>query len=528
MAANRLIDELYRCVMPADGSALGDDELLGRYVEQRDEMALAALVRRHAPMVWGVCLRALRDHHEAEDAFQATFLVLVRKAESVSPRGMVGNWLYGVAHQATLQARRALGRRRTRESPLTHLPHPPAAPPAEVFSEGEELDRALVVLPAIYRAVVVLCDLEGRTRKEAAAQLGVPEGTVGGRLARARALLAKRLARRGVGASVGTLLASQTVAVPPLVLLSTQGALGAGAVSSGVAALVTGVLQAMLTTKLKTVAVLVLLSAVTLGGVGAGVRLLAGAGIPTPAVPVRALPRGGANDDRHTVRDTKQDVPAKQKLTQIQPPGGEPLVVTGRDGEYTVEGLAQVTRRLEALPPEEFEKWATELERLRGQKFEPGLSRQACRTYFATRFSVAFDGLHWNARAAAPLLQRVTSLPAAEAVLWKEAFEAVLKLKIGQTATTNLPGGPAYAIPLVLAPVPGLYEGTKYSVERGKKYRARLTQLTAGDVRLWQTQVDRFGGTALDAAINIILRDEFFPKERFQREKFRAAVRVAD
>ena len=110
--ANRLIDQLIRCVLPGDGEGQADGDLLTRFVERRDEAAFNVLVRRHGTMVWGVCVRALHNQHDAEDAFQATFLVLVRKAATVIPREMVGNWLYGVAHQVTLQARRVIARRR--------------------------------------------------------------------------------------------------------------------------------------------------------------------------------------------------------------------------------------------------------------------------------------------------------------------------------------------------------------------------------------------------------------------------------
>src|SRR5689334_9602122 len=116
-----LIEHLRRAVLLYDGAGLGDAELLGCFLERRDATALAALVKRHGPMVWGVCRRLL-SHHDAEDAFQATFLVLVRKAASVVPRGMVGNWLYGVAHQTALQARRAAARRRAREVQVPELP----------------------------------------------------------------------------------------------------------------------------------------------------------------------------------------------------------------------------------------------------------------------------------------------------------------------------------------------------------------------------------------------------------------------
>src|SRR6476660_5672116 len=110
-----------------DGAGSPDGELLTRFLSQRDDEALAALVHRHAPMVWGVCRRVLRNHHDAEDAFQATFLVLVRKAASIVPRQMVANWLYGVAHQTALNARATAAKRKGRERQLTEMPEPAVA-----------------------------------------------------------------------------------------------------------------------------------------------------------------------------------------------------------------------------------------------------------------------------------------------------------------------------------------------------------------------------------------------------------------
>src|SRR5262249_12024190 len=108
------IQRLRKTVLQRDGAGLTDGQLLGEYVEHRDEAAFAALVRPHGPMVWGLCRRILRHHQDAEDAFQATFLVLVRKAASVRPRELVANWLYGVAHQTALKARATAARRRAR------------------------------------------------------------------------------------------------------------------------------------------------------------------------------------------------------------------------------------------------------------------------------------------------------------------------------------------------------------------------------------------------------------------------------
>jgi len=220
------------------------------------------------------------------------------------------------------------------------------------------------------------------------------------------------------------------------------------------------------------------------------------------------------------------DKPTSPDLGKIQPPGGVPLPVAGPKGEYTVGGLDKARRRLEAVPQEDLEKWVVELERIIGTKLKDGVpsARQVCRTDFVIHLSVAFDDLTWNAKAADGLFNRAQTMPASEAKVWKEVFEAVLKKEIGQTDTGIRAGGPAWAVPLVLIPVDALHEGPKYSPERGRKYRARLRQLTAEDVALWKDRVDRFGGTHLDAAVNLILLDDYFDKELFQRVRFKAAA----
>src|SRR5262249_25538048 len=157
----------------------------------RDDNALATLVRRHAPMVWGVCRRLLHNHHDAEDAFQATFLVLVRKAADV-PRQAVANWLYGVARQTAGRPRATAAKAGGRETQVVDMPEPSVAEVRDADLQGF-LDEELSRLPDYYRSVIVLCDLEGMTRRDAARQLAIPEGSVASRLARARALLAKRL-----------------------------------------------------------------------------------------------------------------------------------------------------------------------------------------------------------------------------------------------------------------------------------------------------------------------------------------------
>src|SRR5262245_28203325 len=191
---SEVIRHLRRAVLLREGAGLTDGQLLEDFLSRRDEAALAALVRRHGPMVWGVCRRVLPNYHDAEDAFQATFLVLVRKAASIVPRERVANWLYGVAPQTALKARATAARRKGRERQLTGMPEPAVAEPDHWRDLQPLLDEALSRLPDKYRAVIVLCDLEGKSRTETARQLGCPEGTVAGRLARARAMLAKRLA----------------------------------------------------------------------------------------------------------------------------------------------------------------------------------------------------------------------------------------------------------------------------------------------------------------------------------------------
>src|SRR5262245_7550364 len=282
-----------------------DGELLAHFLSSRDDDALAALVRRHAPMVWRLCDRLLRNHHDAEDAFQATFLVLVKKAADV-PREAVANWLYGVARQTALKARATAAKRGRRERQGVNLPEPETwGQGSGVRGQGSSdlqflLDEMLSRLPDHYRGVIVLCDLEGLTRKEAARQLAIPEGSVASRLARARALLAKRLARRGVfsGGSVAAVVASGSAsgAAPPALVASTikaatlvtaGRAAATGVISAKVAALTEGVISAMSITRIRGVVVLAL--ALVAGMLAAGLTVLAS----TPPVEPKGEARAG-------------------------------------------------------------------------------------------------------------------------------------------------------------------------------------------------------------------------------------------
>jgi RNA polymerase sigma factor (sigma-70 family) len=274
------------------GEGAGDGELLGAFVALRDEAAFAALLRRHGPMVLGVCRRILRNGHDAEDAFQAAFLVLARRAAAVAPRDMVGNWLYGVACRTALEAKRMIARRRARE----HESRRPSAAPPATDPQGSDLagllDEELSRLPDRLRWPVVLCDLEGRTRRDAARQLGVPDGTLSNRLASARRALARRLAARGVTLSATALAVAlapaAAEAVPPLLAAATVRAALSPATSAppAVAALTQGVLKAMFVAKLKRwLAVLVAIGAFT--GLWVGHAALT-SGSPTTAAPVQA------------------------------------------------------------------------------------------------------------------------------------------------------------------------------------------------------------------------------------------------
>jgi RNA polymerase sigma factor (sigma-70 family) len=253
---------------------LTDGQLLERFVTRRDataEAAFAALVQRHGPMVWGVCRRILNDPHAAADAFQATFLVLVRKAATVRVDDSLGRWLYGVSRRVAARAKITTSRRSAREGwGIETVVGPDSAPDHSELLAA--LDEEIGRLPERYRAAVVLCDLGGMTHEAAARQLGCAVGTVGSRLVRGRERLRDRLTRRGLVPSAGPLgtgLSVETAsAVVPMGLVAST-ARAALRIAAGEAALVTanvsalskGMLKAMFLTRLmKFVAVLALLS----------------------------------------------------------------------------------------------------------------------------------------------------------------------------------------------------------------------------------------------------------------------------
>jgi RNA polymerase sigma factor (sigma-70 family) len=337
-----VIQHLRRAVLLRDGAGLTDGQLLESYISRREEAALAVLVRRHGPMVWGVCRRILHNEHDAEDAFQATFLVLVRRAASVVPREMVANWLHGVARQTAWKARTTAAKRMERERQVTEMPEPAVAEQDFWHDVRPLLDQELGRLPKKHRAVIVLCDLEGKTRKEAARQLGVPEGTIAGWLARARRMLARRFGRQGVVLSAGVLatVISQNTAsagVPVYVLSSTikaatllaaGQAATAGVISLRVAALTEGVLKAMVLSKAK----LALCAVLAIG------LLISGWGIyGTQAAPRSEQPVARADQPAPTAAAKEKEVPLATTPAPVQV-----LASISKDKKLVVKTNAEV------------------------------------------------------------------------------------------------------------------------------------------------------------------------------------------
>ena len=278
----RQLDRLFR-----EGTlgGLGDGQLLERYLTRRDEAAFEALVDLHGPMVLGLCRRMLRDPRDIEDAFQATFLVLVRKAPAIRDGGLLSSWLYGVAFRVARRARNQTLRRRGRETAVANLVVPAAPETSDRVGIDPVLDQELNRLPEKYRAPLILCYLRGRTHDQAADELRCPVGTVRSRLARGRDLLRRRLTRRGFAPSAmaailgtGPTLPAQLLveAVPPSLASATvKAALGfgsaqtiqAGAIAASAVALAQGVLTTMKIAQWKWIGLAILATGLSAGGV---------------------------------------------------------------------------------------------------------------------------------------------------------------------------------------------------------------------------------------------------------------------
>jgi RNA polymerase sigma-70 factor (ECF subfamily) len=302
---------------------LTDSQLLDRFVVSHDHASFQALLERHGPMVLGVCRRVLRHEHDADDAFQATFLVLVRKAAAIAKRDSVGSWLYGVAYRVATKAKTRALRRRAYERQAVNRPMTETQDEILWRDLKPVLDAEVHRLPDKYRAPVVLCYLEGRPYSEAARQLGCSTGSVALRLAEARARLRDRLNRRGIVCSIGIfprLLAPDRVNVPVPGELSESTARAAShwmvgghaplTLPASVASLIRAEAAALAWAKLKITLAVTL--AVTMVGGSAGVLIHWMLGDTPGAV---ANDPAGTKKGRKTLTDRLEGLPRTNKGT---------------------------------------------------------------------------------------------------------------------------------------------------------------------------------------------------------------------
>jgi RNA polymerase sigma factor (sigma-70 family) len=316
---------------------LTDGELLLRFSRQREEAAFLALLQRHGPMVLGVCQSILHDAHDAEDAFQATFLVLVRKSRAIGKPASVASWLHGVACRLALRARADAARRRLRERQVVPMPRNDSQDEVDWRDLRPILHEEVDRLPERYRLPFVLCYLEGKTNEEAADLLGWPRGTVLSSLSRARERLRHRLTRRGLTLTGGVLgaLAAQNAAqaaVPAALaegtlkaaLLFAAGPAAAGGIAAPVLAYAEGALHAAFVVKLKVAAAVLLTAAAA--GTGAGVLAFRA----RPAVPEAPGPEVRRPvEDKDALQGTWRVVTAEQQGQQLDRLNGRRLVFRG-------------------------------------------------------------------------------------------------------------------------------------------------------------------------------------------------------
>jgi RNA polymerase sigma factor (sigma-70 family) len=316
-----------RGVAGPEGQAEGSDgQLLERFIARRDEAAFTALLRRHGPLVWGVCRRILARTQDAEDAFQATWLVLVRKADSIGKRESVRSWLYGVAQRVAVRARATQRRQAASDSLLADVAARGGDSPDLVWRDLRPvLDEEVSRLPEKYRLPVILCCLEGKTNDEAARELGCPRNTVASRLARARERLRSRLTRRGVTLSAallaGVLARNAEAAGLPAALgeaslraaqAARDGGARGGVISAQAALWSEAAGKSLAADKVKAAGVVLLL----LGLAGSGAGLLAvGSGVPKgnadSQAPVAQQPNatpGAGRDEKNAKDDSKRPV----------------------------------------------------------------------------------------------------------------------------------------------------------------------------------------------------------------------------
>jgi RNA polymerase sigma factor (sigma-70 family) len=267
-------------VRPPGSAEPADYQLLERFITHREEAAFTALMVRHGPMVHGLCQRLLQHEQDAEDTFQATFLILARKARTIRKHASLASWLYGVAYRLSLKARVSAARRRARERKANVIVNPDHSAEAARREMQSVVDEELNRLPAKWRTPLILCYLEGKTQEEAAEVLGWPVGSMSWRLSRAKARLRDRLTRRGMALAAGTFAVGIAEPVPalaaPLLIRTLKGALLFADGKSAPLALVSAQATALAEMMLRAAANKVKICAVFLGlliavGISAGV-----------------------------------------------------------------------------------------------------------------------------------------------------------------------------------------------------------------------------------------------------------------
>jgi RNA polymerase sigma factor (sigma-70 family) len=354
------ISQLFRT---GTAAGLSDAQLLERFLLRHDEAAeaaFAALLERHGPMVLAVCRRVLNDPHDAQDAFQATFLVLVRKAGTIRKRESIADWLHGVALRVAAHARADSVRRRAverRAGTGSSIAYELTPADRDVWDEVE-------LLPQNLRTVFMLCYLEGLTHEQAARRLGWPVGTVRSRLARARGRLRTRLTRRGLAPDTAFLpmLSFRASSLPEgfidttvkaAMLIAARDAAEAGLVSTSAAALTEGVLHAMLITKLKTLAV----TSIAAGAIACGIGSYAyqgpepGVAPGSPAIPPVKVEQSSSAPGRHD--DARQPLLGMNRARSLFEPAAklERLVRHAREAQARgdMEGAVRDLREIESV-----------------------------------------------------------------------------------------------------------------------------------------------------------------------------------
>ncbi|SIO58256.1 RNA polymerase sigma factor, sigma-70 family [Singulisphaera sp. GP187] len=332
-------------------SGMSEEQLLDHFTARHDEAAFEALIARHGPMVWGLCRRLLHDPHDAEDAFQATFLVLLRKAGTLREPGQLSPWLYGVAFRVASRVRSDPARRREKEGKVAKPEAVVSDLSREVDGLRSAIDEEVNRLPEKYRRPVILCHLEGLTYEEAARQLQWTTGMVKGRLTQARERLRHRLTTRGLAPSVGLagpgIFPAAQVAVPQALAIRTAQVAAhiATAASASILALAEGAIRTMLFTQLKAAALVLAAGTLTLVLSACAFALVqtdetpraVATPLPEKAVDPKPNPVGRSMEFRVVEPGTDRGIPGVQLTVRAGDLKTE--ASTDETGRYVIQGI---------------------------------------------------------------------------------------------------------------------------------------------------------------------------------------------